>query len=180
MLEVSLYEKVPCFSFQLLTSLSSCGIVECDHGLLSFNTEIFLLFFRLTVNNFVKSSIHSLHQLLVVTSFLTPSENLKFEDEAHALQKEVDSLIDQGINKIIAVGHSGYGVDLDIAKKVNGIDVIVGGHTETFLYTGTGNCMFLSFVYNSGSSCHSFKQIKALMCTVAIRGYPRYRVVVFE
>lgn len=68
---------------------------------------------------------------------LTKTGNLKFEDEAQALQREVNLLIDQGIDKIIAVGHSGYGVDLDIAKKVNGIDVIVGGHTETFLYTGT-------------------------------------------
>lgn len=41
-----------------------------------------------------------------------------------------------GVNKIIALGHSGFTVDKDIARKVRGVDVVVGGHTNTFLYTG--------------------------------------------
>ncbi|XP_071112387.1 snake venom 5'-nucleotidase-like [Haliotis cracherodii] len=62
--------------------------------------------------------------------------NLKFEDEVVAVQREVDSLTSQGINKIIALGHSGFDVDQRIAAEVNNLDVVVGGHTNTFLYTG--------------------------------------------
>ncbi|GIY15803.1 protein 5NUC [Includes: UDP-sugar hydrolase [Caerostris darwini] len=36
----------------------------------------------------------------------------------------------------MAVGHSGFAVDQQIAKEVPEIDVVVGGHTNTFLYTG--------------------------------------------
>lgn len=41
-----------------------------------------------------------------------------------------------GVNKIIALGHSGFTVDKNIAQKVKGVDVVIGGHTNTFLYTG--------------------------------------------
>ncbi|KAJ8023886.1 5'-nucleotidase [Holothuria leucospilota] len=66
-----------------------------------------------------------------------PGRNLVFGDEISSVQTEVDKIIAAGINKIIAVGHAGYEVDLKIAKNTVGIDIIVGGHTDTFLYTGT-------------------------------------------
>lgn len=50
-----------------------------------------------------------------------------------ALNYEVKKLEEQGVNKIILVSHLGYfgdGGDLDIAKKTEGIDVILGGHTH--------------------------------------------------
>ncbi|XP_018118910.1 snake venom 5'-nucleotidase isoform X2 [Xenopus laevis] len=62
--------------------------------------------------------------------------HLVFEDEVSALQPEVDKLLTLGVNKIIALGHSGFETDKLIAQKVKGIDVVVGGHTNTFLYTG--------------------------------------------
>ena len=37
---------------------------------------------------------------------------------------------------LIALGHAGFDVDKQIAEKVPDIDVVVGGHTNTFLYTG--------------------------------------------
>ncbi|XP_072021390.1 5'-nucleotidase-like [Amphiura filiformis] len=60
-----------------------------------------------------------------------------FNDEIESLQAEIDVLLSQGINKIIALGHSGIMKDLDIAAKVKGVDIVVGGHSNTFLYTGT-------------------------------------------
>lgn len=57
-------------------------------------------------------------------------------DEVEALQAVVDKLETLGYNKIIALGHSGFAVDQDIAKRVRGVDVVIGGHTNTFLYTG--------------------------------------------
>ncbi|TRY59156.1 hypothetical protein DNTS_032405, partial [Danionella cerebrum] len=66
-----------------------------------------------------------------------PGPHLSFEDEISALQPQVDKLSALGVNKIIALGHSGFAVDQMIAKKVRGVDVVIGGHTNTFLYTGT-------------------------------------------
>ncbi|XP_050960426.1 5'-nucleotidase [Labeo rohita] len=66
-----------------------------------------------------------------------PGPHLLFEDEVAALQPQVDKLIALGVNKIIALGHSGFEVDQKIAKTVRGVDVVIGGHTNTFLYTGT-------------------------------------------
>lgn len=54
-----------------------------------------------------------------------------------SLQLQVNKLQTLGVNKIIALGHSGFTVDREIAKKVRGVDVVIGGHTNTFLFTGT-------------------------------------------
>ncbi|XP_029348962.1 5'-nucleotidase-like isoform X1 [Echeneis naucrates] len=71
------------------------------------------------------------------TPFLSaPGQHLNFEDEVESLQIQVDKLQTLGYNKIIALGHSGFHVDRDIAKRVRGVDVVVGGHTNTFLYNG--------------------------------------------
>lgn len=64
--------------------------------------------------------------------------HLTFEDEVTALQPQVDELRRMGVNKIVALGHSGFLVDQDIARRVRGVDVVVGGHSNTFLYTGEG------------------------------------------
>ncbi|CAJ1077730.1 '-nucleotidase [Xyrichtys novacula] len=66
-----------------------------------------------------------------------PGPHLKFEDEVSSLQLQVDKLQTLGVNKIIALGHSGFTMDQEIAKKVRGVDVVIGGHTNTFLFTGT-------------------------------------------
>ncbi|XP_038178343.1 5'-nucleotidase isoform X2 [Arvicola amphibius] len=72
------------------------------------------------------------------TPFLSnPGTNLVFEDEITALQPEVDKLKTLNVTKIIALGHSGFEVDKLIAQKVKGVDVVVGGHSNTFLYTGS-------------------------------------------
>uniref|UniRef100_A0A8C9AM75 5'-nucleotidase n=1 Tax=Prolemur simus TaxID=1328070 RepID=A0A8C9AM75_PROSS len=71
------------------------------------------------------------------TPFLSnPGTNLVFEDEITALQPEVNKLKTLNVNKIIALGHSGFEMDKLIAQKVKGVDVVVGGHSNTFLYTG--------------------------------------------
>ncbi|NXD67314.1 5NTD nucleotidase, partial [Eolophus roseicapillus] len=64
-------------------------------------------------------------------------DDVIFEDEIEALQVQVNELTAMGVNKIIALGHSGFTVDKNIAQKVKGVDIVIGGHTNTFLYTGT-------------------------------------------
>ncbi|CAL9691934.1 unnamed protein product [Knipowitschia caucasica] len=65
-----------------------------------------------------------------------PGPHLHFEDELSALQRTVDKLQTLGVNKIIALGHSGFSVDQRIGRQVSGVDVVIGGHSNTFLYTG--------------------------------------------
>jgi 5'-nucleotidase len=45
----------------------------------------------------------------------------------------VDKLTEMGVNKIIVLSHSGYGVDQKVAAQTTGVDVIVGGHSNTLL-----------------------------------------------
>ncbi len=63
----------------------------------------------------------------------SPGPNVVFTDPVSAVQGEVDKLAEMGVNKIIVLSHSGYGVDLRVAAETTGIDVIVGGHTNTLL-----------------------------------------------
>ncbi|GAE05938.1 5'-nucleotidase C-terminal domain-containing protein [Paenibacillus sp. JCM 10914] len=54
----------------------------------------------------------------------------------HAVQKAretVAMLQLEGINKIIVLSHLGYDEDVKLAKQVEGIDIIVGGHSHTKL-----------------------------------------------
>jgi 5'-nucleotidase/UDP-sugar diphosphatase len=63
----------------------------------------------------------------------SPGPNVTFEDPSAAVAREVALLTAQGVNKIVVLSHSGYGVDIKVAETVAGVDVIVGGHTNTFL-----------------------------------------------
>lgn len=62
---------------------------------------------------------------------------VKFYDEIESINHEIQFLKNTTDIKIfIALGHSGFDVDLKIAKEVPDIDLVVGGHTNTFLYNG--------------------------------------------
>ena len=63
----------------------------------------------------------------------SPGKNIIFTDPSDAVQGEVDRLSEEGVNKIIVLSHSGYGVDQTVAENTTGVDVIVGGHTNTLL-----------------------------------------------
>jgi 5'-nucleotidase len=63
----------------------------------------------------------------------SPGDNIIFTDPSDAVQGEVDKLTDMGVNKIIVMSHSGYAVDQEVAANTTGVDVIVGGHSNTLL-----------------------------------------------
>lgn len=78
-----------------------------------------------------------------IIGYVTPStkeisltEDVAFSDEIEAVRLESEKLDEQGVKIIIALGHSGFQKDKEIAKKVPLVDFIVGGHTNTFLYNG--------------------------------------------
>lgn len=62
-----------------------------------------------------------------------PGENITFTDPSSAVQGEVDKLTAEGINKIIVLSHSGFNTDKIVAANTTGVDVIVGGHSNTLL-----------------------------------------------
>ena len=65
--------------------------------------------------------------------------SVKFANYIKSAQATVDKFEDMGINKIVAVTHIGYDDsalvdnDLQLAANVDGIDLIVGGHSHTKL-----------------------------------------------
>ena len=61
---------------------------------------------------------------------------LVFLDEIENVKQEVARLQSRGVNKIIGLSHGGLDLDLRIAETVEGIDVIVGGHNNAFLFNG--------------------------------------------
>lgn len=63
----------------------------------------------------------------------SPGKNVIFTDPSDAVQGEVDKLTEEGITKIIVLSHSGYVVDKRVAENTTGVDVIVGGHSNTLL-----------------------------------------------
>ena len=63
----------------------------------------------------------------------SPGENVTFTDPAEAVQAEVDALASEGVDRVIVLSHSGHRVDQSVSSKVDGIDVIVGGHSNTLL-----------------------------------------------
>ncbi|CAB4062621.1 NT5E [Lepeophtheirus salmonis] len=70
----------------------------------------------------------------VITN-VTVGKVLEFTDEIECIRKEAKRLKEEeGVEILIALGHSGYKADLKIAKEVEDIDLVVGGHSHTFLY----------------------------------------------
>lgn len=63
----------------------------------------------------------------------SPGPDISFEDEITYLRSAVKDLQAQGVNKIVALTHVGYNKDKEIAAAVDGLDVVVGGHSHTYL-----------------------------------------------
>jgi len=63
----------------------------------------------------------------------SPGKNISFHDPVAAVQSQVDLLTTVGINRIFVLSHSGYEVDKRVAAETTGVDVIVGGHSNTLL-----------------------------------------------
>ncbi|MNO42689.1 Trifunctional nucleotide phosphoesterase protein YfkN precursor [compost metagenome] len=63
----------------------------------------------------------------------SPGKNVTFKDAQESAQQTVQVMEQEGLKHIIALSHLGYGRDKLIADTVEGIDLIVGGHTHTKL-----------------------------------------------
>ena len=63
----------------------------------------------------------------------SPGKNVIFTDPSEAVQHQVDALTGAGVGIIIVLSHSGYGTDQEVAANTTGVDIIVGGHSNTYL-----------------------------------------------
>ncbi|MED4802502.1 multifunctional 2',3'-cyclic-nucleotide 2'-phosphodiesterase/3'-nucleotidase/5'-nucleotidase [Bacillus atrophaeus] len=64
----------------------------------------------------------------------SPGKSIVFNDAFETAQNTVKEIQDkEKVNKIIALTHIGHNRDLELAKKVKGIDLIVGGHSHTLV-----------------------------------------------
>ena len=65
--------------------------------------------------------------------------DIEFEDYLEEAEKAVQAFENQGVDKIVAITHIGFDDnpavdnDLELAAQVDGVDVIVGGHSHTVL-----------------------------------------------
>ncbi|WP_213994667.1 5'-nucleotidase C-terminal domain-containing protein [Arsukibacterium sp.] len=66
-------------------------------------------------------------------SMVPETGELVFASEVAAAQNTVNYLQAQGITHIIALTHLGHQRDVALARQVNGIDAIVGGHSHSLL-----------------------------------------------
>jgi len=63
----------------------------------------------------------------------SPGKAITFGDPIAAVKREVEKFEERGVKRIIVLSHSGYQIDKIVASDVDGVDVIVGGHSNTFL-----------------------------------------------
>ena len=72
-------------------------------------------------------------QAFPYTSLANPRymvEDWSFGIRDNQCQSMVDALRDQGAELVVVLSHNGMDVDLKMAQRVSGIDVILGGHTH--------------------------------------------------
>ncbi|KAG4079261.1 hypothetical protein HA402_006984 [Bradysia odoriphaga] len=75
--------------------------------------------------------------IVSTTNELAHTGKLKFKDEIESVKSEANVLKNQGVDIIIVLSHCGLEVDYKIARNAGpDIDVIVGGHSHTFMFTG--------------------------------------------
>ena len=62
-------------------------------------------------------------------------EDIIIKDEIESVRAEAKRLTALGVNIIIATGHAGYDLDQKMAKEIEELDLVVGGHSHTYLFT---------------------------------------------
>jgi 5'-nucleotidase len=71
------------------------------------------------------------------TKFLSSAGAVEFLDPAAGpVQAEVDKLVAAGADLIVGLSHTGYAKDQEMAAAIKNIDLIIGGHTHSYLATG--------------------------------------------
>ncbi|KAI8602542.1 Metallo-dependent phosphatase-like protein [Dissophora ornata] len=78
---------------------------------------------------------------VAIIGYITPTTGdisnsgptISFTDPIVAVQQYIDELQGKGFKRILALSHNGYASDMDLAAKTRGLDLIVGGHSHSYL-----------------------------------------------
>ena len=76
----------------------------------------------------------------------------RFMGSAAALKKAVGELQKQDVRHIVLISHLGLPVDRELARSVDGVDVIVGGHTHSYLGPGSDVGPYPCLLYTSDAA----------------------------
>jgi 5'-nucleotidase/UDP-sugar diphosphatase len=63
----------------------------------------------------------------------TLTKRLKILDQVQAIKHDIDTLRKRGVDIIVLLSHSGYERDISLQRELSGIDVIIGGHSQTLV-----------------------------------------------
>jgi 5'-nucleotidase/UDP-sugar diphosphatase len=88
-------------------------------------------------------------------SLSSPGKDLKFEEYIAASTRLVKQLKDQGADVVVGLTHLNIAEDRDLAKRVKGIDLILGGHDHEPItyYEGT------TLIHKAGFDAHWFAAV---------------------
>lgn len=67
----------------------------------------------------------------------SPGPGIIFTDARKALEDAVRTLTGQGVDIIIVLAHLGLDKERDLARSVDGVDIVVGGHSHSLLGSGS-------------------------------------------
>lgn len=70
------------------------------------------------------------------TKALAPANEVLLTDEVEAINAEAAILKSQGVDVLIGLGHSGLQRDQEIGLLCPDLDLVIGGHSHSLLYTG--------------------------------------------
>ncbi|XP_034946724.1 protein 5NUC-like [Chelonus insularis] len=103
---------------------------------LSGEPEIAALMERSIILNVAGRKIGIIGYLTSEPGIIPNMNTITILNEMKSIRKEISKLQKKNVNIIIGLGHSGYDVDKKIAEEVDGLDLIIGGHSHSFLYSG--------------------------------------------
>lgn len=94
-------------------------------------------------------------------NYYTDSSVEDLDDTIELIQEEINKFKELGINKVILLSHMGHKRDMKVAQEIDGIDVIIGGHThellkdikegENLLYSKSGEPVILTEAGRDGN-----------------------------
>ena len=80
----------------------------------------------------------------------SPGKDLKFENYLTAATRLVKQLKDQGADVVVGLTHLNFAEDREIAKRVRGVDLILGGHDHEPLTAYEGSTL----IHKAGYDAH--------------------------
>jgi len=82
----------------------------------------------------IGASPMDMFERLTHPNYYKDSHIKSLEETTKLIQEEVNILKQKGINKIILLSHLGYQRDKMVANNLDGVDVIIGGHSHDVLF----------------------------------------------